>query len=299
MPKQIIVQLASPERYYTKCYHDFIDCKLLNGEEKIIFLALKRFLDIKADNGNVFPTIETIQEITGWGNQKVVKYIKSLCRKGVVKKIRQGLSKPNIYIIADYPTMWESETVEDMAAVVQNDGRKPMTAAEHIAELERMGYIVNLREKEKEPVSGSRKTTDTDPKYTSCLANKQDNTSACKSQAGRYDLEEIKELYGYNDLAIQYPDKQADLDIVMDILFDTLNTEKEKIRISGEDKPAEVVIARLLKLLPEDLIFTIDQFHGQRQRIKNVKAYVLTILYNSHGQNRLDLMNLGHHNGDF
>ena len=64
--EKIIVQLASPERYFTKCYHDFIDCRLLNGEEKIVFLALKRFLDVKKDNGDVFPTIETIQEIPGW-----------------------------------------------------------------------------------------------------------------------------------------------------------------------------------------------------------------------------------------
>ena len=297
MSKQIIVQLATPERYYTKCYHDFIDCKLLNGEEKIIFLSLKRFMDVKADNGNVFPTIEAIQEITGWGNQKVVKYIKSLCKKGAVKKIRQGLSKPNIYVIADYSTMWESETVEDLAAVVQNEGRKPMTAAEHIAELERMGYKVNLT-KENESASGSWQTTDADPQKA-YLFTEKDNTGAATSQARKYDLEQIKTIYGYGSLVNRYPDKQADLDIVIDILFDTLNTEKEKIRISGEDKPAEVVVARQLKLLPEDLIFTIDQFHGQRQRIKNVKAYVLTILYNSHGQNRLDLMNLGHSNGDF
>ena len=57
MGKEIIVQLAKPERYYTKCYHDFMDCSLLNGEEKIVFLALKRFLDVNMDIGNVFTTI--------------------------------------------------------------------------------------------------------------------------------------------------------------------------------------------------------------------------------------------------
>ena len=33
--------------------------------------------------------------------------------------------------------------------------------------------------------------------------------------------------------------------------------------------------------------------------IKNVKSYLLTILYNSREQNHLNIMNLGHHNGDF
>ena len=159
MGKKIIVQLANPERYFTKCYHDFMDCNLLTGEEKIIFLALKRFLDVKVDDGNVYPSIETIQEITNWGNQKVIKYINSLVKKGIVKKIRQGLSKPNIYILSDYPTMWNCDNLEDMAAVADNKGVKPLTPAEHIAELERMGYKVEI--KEKGLVSDSDQTTDT------------------------------------------------------------------------------------------------------------------------------------------
>ena len=75
MKSEFIVQLANPERMYGKYYFDFMDSKLLNGEEKIIFLALKRFLDVKLDNGKVFPSIEAIQEITGWGKQKIIKYI--------------------------------------------------------------------------------------------------------------------------------------------------------------------------------------------------------------------------------
>lgn len=296
MGKEIIVQLASPERYYTKCYHDFMDCNLLNGEEKIVFLALKRFLDVKSEQGKVFPTIETIQDMTGWGNQKVVKYIKSLVKKGVVKKIRQGLSKPNIYILADYPTMWTCDTVEDMAAVADNQGMKPLTPAEHIAELERMGYTVQI--KEKGLASDTDQSTDTSTmNYNSSMGN--DSTKGAKSQAERYTMEDIKALYEYDSLIIQYPDKQTDIDIVFDILYDTLNSTKQTIRIGGEDKPTMVVIGKLMKLQPDDLIYSIDVYHQQDQRIKNVKGYLLTIIYNAKEQNYLDLMNEGHFNHDF
>lgn len=185
MGKEIIVQLAKPERYYTKCYHDFMDCSLLNGEEKIVFLALKRFLDVKMDNGNVFPTIETIQEMTGWGNQKVVKYIKNLMKKGIVKKVRQGLSKPNIYILADYSTMWACESVEEMAAVVDNQGVKSLTPAEHIAELKRMGYTVQIKEKEleTEPTKAQNQAP-----FHKNLSKKQNTTEKLKSQAERYTM---------------------------------------------------------------------------------------------------------------
>lgn len=296
MEEKIIVQIASPERYYTKCYHDFMDCKLLNGEEKIIFLALKRFLNVKLDNGNVFPTIETIQEMTGWGNQKVVKYIKSLVKKGIVKKFRQGLSKPNIYILADYSTMWTCDNAEDMAAVADNHGIKPLTPAEHIAELERMGYTVQIKEKglETEPTKAQNQA-----QFNQNLSKEQNTTDQLESQAERYTLKDIKALYEYENLTIQYPDKLTDIDIVFDILYETLNTTRQTIRIGGEDKPQMVIIGKLMKLQPDDLIYSIDVFHKQDQRIKNVKSYLLTILFHSREQNYLDLMNLGHHNHDF
>lgn len=293
--EKIIVQLASPERYFTKCYHDFMDCTLLNGEEKIVFLALKRFLDVKSEQGKVFPTIETIQDMTGWGNQKVVKYIKSLVKKGVVKKIRQGLSKPNIYILADYSTMWTCDSVEDMAEVADNKGVKPLTPAEHIAELERMGYKVEIKEKElaSEPTKAHKQALDNQ------ISKEQNTTDKPKSQAERYTMEDIRALYEYDSLIIQYPDKQTDIDIVFDILYDTLNSTKPTIRIGGEDKPTMVVISKLMKLQPDDLIYSIDKYHQQDQRITNVKGYLLTILYGSREQQHLDIMNLGHTNHDF
>lgn len=112
-------------------------------------------------------------------------------------------------------------------------------------------------------------------------------------------MEDIKELYEYESLIIQYPEKQTDIDIVFDILYDTLNTQKKTVRVNGEDKPRMVVIGKLMKLQPSDLVYSVDKYHEQTERIKNVKAYLLTILYHAREQAHLDLMNLGHHNGDF
>lgn len=143
--ERIIVHPTSPERLFTECYHDFMDCKLLNGEEKIIFLALKRFLDVKSDSGEVCPTIDTLCQITKWGKQKVINVINSLVKKNVVKKVRRGLAKSNLYIIADYKEVWAAKNTEEVKEIVENDGSKPMTAEEHIAELKKMGYDVEVK----------------------------------------------------------------------------------------------------------------------------------------------------------
>ena len=294
--KEILVRLASPERYFTRCYHDFIDCNLLNGEEKIVFLALKRFLDVKSDSGNVFPTIETIQNITGWGNQKVIKYINSLRKKGIVKKIRQGLNKPNIYILSDYPSMWTADNIEDMKRVADNNGVTNLTLEEHVAELERMGYTVQI--KEKGLVSDTDQSTETSSiSYTS--SKKNDNTTSPKSQEERYTMQDVKALFDYEILITDHQEHEADLNVVFDILYEVLNSTKPTIRVSGEDKPQAVVAGKLMKLTSYDIEYAINQFHKQNKEIKNTRAYLLTILYHAREQSYLDLMNLGHKNGDF
>ena len=294
--ERIVVQLASPERKYVKVYHDFLDNSFLTAEEQIIFITLKSYVDFKEDSGEAFPSMETICKRAKMSEKRARKNINALIKKGIVKKVQRGLTKTNIYTLSDYATMWACDNVEDVAAVAQNEGVKPLTPEEHIAELERMGYKVTIKEKglESEPTKAQTQA----PKQNTFSTDK-DSTAGAKSQAERYTMHDIKTLYNYGSLVAMYPDKQTDIDIVFEILYETLNSTKQTIRIGKEDKPIMVVIGKLMKLQPDDLIYSIEKYHEQTERIKNVKGYLLTILYNSREQNHLDLMNLGHHNGDF
>lgn len=294
--EKIIVQLASPERKYVKVYHDFLDNSFLTTEEQMIFIVLKSYVDFKEDSGEAYPSMETICKRAKMSEKRARKNINALIKKGIAKKVQRGLTKTNLYTLSDYATMWTCDNVEDVAAVADNQGVKPLTPAEHIAELERMGYTVQIREKglDTEPTKAQHQALDNQN-----FSKEQNTTDKQKSQAERYTMEDIRALYEYDSLIIQYPDKQTDIDIVFDILYDTLNSTKPTIRIGGEGKPTMVVIGKLMKLQPDDLIYSIDKYHEQTERIKNVKAYLLTVLYGSREQQHLDIMNLGHHNGDF
>ena len=294
--EKIIVQLASPERKYVKVYHDFLDNSFLTTEEQMIFIVLKSYVDFKKDSGEVYPSMETICKRAKMSEKRARKNINALIKKGIAKKVQRGLTKTNLYTLSDYATMWTCDNVEDVAAVADNQGVKPLTPAEHIAELERMGYTVQIKEKglDTEPTKAQHQALDNQN-----FSKEQNTTDKSKSQAERYTMEDIRALYEYDSLIIQYPDKQTDIDIVFDILYDTLNSTKPTIRIGGEGKPTMVVIGKLMKLQPDDLVYSIDKYHEQTERIKNVKAYLLTVLYGSREQQHLDIMNLGHHNGDF
>ena len=110
----------------------------------------------------------------------------------------------------------------------------------------------------------------------------------------QYPMGYLKELYKANDLILMGV-SDADVEMVMDILYDAVNTTKKTIRVNREDKPSEVVRSRLLKLQCMDIMYAIDQYHKQTTEIRYQKAYMLSILYDARGQGHLDYSNQVQH----
>ena len=291
--EKIIVQLDSPERKYVKVYHDFLDNSFLTTEEQMIFIVLKSYVDFKEDSGEAYPSMETICKRTKMSEKRARKNINALIKKGIIKKVQRGLTKTNLYTLSDYVTMWTCDNVEDVAVVADNRGVKPLTPAEHIAELERMGYTVQI--KEKEPTSAPTKVTDVSTQ--SKFFSQPDNTTDFQESQDleKYTLNQIKELFSYEAMIHDYPDEQEHIDSVMDILHTTLNTSKKTIRIAGTDKPTMIVIGKLMKLNNESIMYAIKKFKEQTERIKNPTSYMLTILYMAPEQFHLDITNQVQH----
>mgnify|MGYP002509906588 CR=1 FL=1 len=286
------IKSATDQRKFIIIYHDFLESNLLTSHEKMVFIALKKFAD---SNNQCFPSLKKLANITQISKRKIQDILKSLEQKHVIgiesRSRTDGGDTSNLYTLYDFKELWNAGSSEEVAAVIDGIKEKHM-----IEILTAKGYCIT---KEKETTSAPTKVTDVDSNKNSSDINK-DNTKESKSQElERYTMMDIKVLYEYDSLIIQYPAKQTDIDIIFDILYDTLNSTKQTIRISGENKPSMIVIGKLMKLQPDDLIYSIDKYHEQTNRIKNVKGYLLTMLYNSREQQHLDVMNLGHYNGDF
>lgn len=287
--KKIIVQLAIPERKYVKVYHDFLDNSFLSVEEQMVFIALKSYVDFKEDSGEVFPSIATLCKRAKMSKPRTTKAIKGLIEKGIVKKVQRGLTKTNIYTLSDYTTMWTCDNVKDAAAIANNQDVKSLTATEHIEELERMGYKVQI--KEKKPTPAPTKVTDVSTQLNNLDVNKNNTVETGSQDLERYTLDQIKQLFDYDIMIQNNPYRKQDIDSVMTILHTAMNTNKSTIRINGQDKPAMSVIAKLMKLNKESIMYAIGKFSEQTDRIKNTSAYMLTILYNAQEQYFLDSKN--------
>lgn len=64
-------------------------------------------------------------------------------------------------------------------------------------------------------------------------------------------------------------------------IVDMVCTTKETVRISGDDKPAEVVRSRFLKLDSENIRFVVSCMKENTTKIKNIRQYLLATLYNA------------------
>lgn len=106
-----------------------------------------------------------------------------------------------------------------------------------------------------------------------------------------YPLEWVRNRYDYSSLCVMKPEFQQDIDCVINLLYDTLNTTRKTIRVMGEEKPKDVVNARLLKLDSMDLLYAIEQYQSQTTRIRHQQSYLLTVLYQAKGQSHLDIGN--------
>ncbi len=90
----------------------------------------------------------------------------------------------------------------------------------------------------------------------------------------------IKENIAYNILIMDYVNHD-DIDEIVEIMLDTVCSTKPFIRVEGEDRPANVVKARLLKLDSEHIRYVLGCLSENTTKVRNIKQYLLAVLYNA------------------
>ena len=265
-------------------YHDFLESDLLTSHEKMVFIALKKFAD---SNNQCFPSLKKLADVTRISKRKIQDTLKSLEQKhiiGIESRLRaDGGDTSNLYTLYDFKELWNAGSSEEMAAVVNEYEEMKL-----VSELRSRGYTVT---KEKELASEPTKAHTQAPQFKQFNIVNTTTNSGESQDLERYTLDQIKQLFDYDIMIQDNQYRQQDIDSVMNILYTTMNTTKATIRIAGEDKPSMVVIGKLMKLHKESIMYAIEKFSEQTERIKNPTSYMLTILYNAPEQFNLDIQN--------
>lgn len=134
---------------FTILHNEFIETEILSGNEKLVFMAIKRHLGNQRKTAS--PSLATIAKYSRLSKRTVQRTLKELEVKGIIKiEHEQTKTKGNIsnaYTVYDYKAIWTAGSHAEVKQVIQQEQER-----EAIELLKSIGYTVS---KEKGPVSGS------------------------------------------------------------------------------------------------------------------------------------------------
>ena len=70
---------------------------------------------------------------------------------------------------------------------------------------------------------------------------------------------------------------------LLELMLETVCSTKKTIRVDGEDKPAEIVKSRIMKLNQSHIEYAMETLSKNTTDVRNIKGYLLTTLYNAPG----------------
>ena len=268
----------------------------LSSDAKVLYgLMLDRMaLSIRnnwVDNeGKVYIifTLEQVMEYMNCGKDKGVKILAELDTDkgiGLIERVKRGLGKPTIIYVKSF--VYRKEKVLDSA---ENDNRSQEVGKAEVKSSEK-------------PKSGSRKNRSaevwkTDPNNTYINKNNRSNTDSINPSGKMQEnwtenwMDAMDVIQAYTDIVktnIDYDiliqgcrtgDREY-IDEIVELLVETISIDRETVMISGAEYPYQFVKNKLLKLNYSHIQYVLECLHDTTTKVRNVKAYLLTCLFNA------------------
>ena len=102
-----------------------------------------------------------------------------------------------------------------------------------------------------------------------------------RNDAYRVYEEIIKDNIEYDILLQDMKFDHDRLNEIVDIILETVCTSRKKIRIAGDDYPAELVKSKFMKLDGEHIRFVLDCMRENTTKIRSIKQYLKAALFNA------------------
>ena len=113
-----------------------------------------------------------------------------------------------------------------------------------------------------------------------CLPERKGRDAMSLTEIESY-RELIQENIGYEYLCQQYETYREDLDEIVELIVETVCAKRKTTRIAGSDFLHEIVRSRFLKLDNSHIEFVMDCLQKNTTEIRNMKQYLLTVLFNA------------------
>ena len=277
--------------------------KSLSCEAKVLYgLMLDRMsLSIKnrwfdeEDRVYIIFTVEEIAELLNCGTQKAVKLMKELDDNqgiGLIEKKRLGLGKPNVIYVKNF-ILKETQNSENHNSRIVKTTNQELPESQFKNDENHTSRIVEITTQEV-PNSQSNNTDINNTDFNETDFNEIDSIQSYLSpSAGEVrpvGEDVIERMETYRALIQENIDyecfldrrEKEDVDELIELMVEILMMPDDSVvRIGGADKPVSVVKSRFLKLTYSHIEYVLFSLHRNTSKVANIRAYLLTTLYNS------------------
>ncbi len=207
---------------------------------------------------------------------KLLHELESKCR--LIERKRQGLGKPNLIYVKNFVDKVADNPVDNTSGSTTSSPESRFQNREN----HDSGAVKITDQESLKSRSNNTDKNDTDSfPFTSFRRDHGRETKGNEAALREQYRELIAENIAYDALLTDYPYEQDTLEEILELLVDVVCTTKSSVRISGDDKPAEVVRSQFLKLNSEHIRFVVGGLKENAIRIRNMRQYLLATLYNA------------------
>ena len=203
-------------------------------------------------------TIEDVKRTLRCADNKATRLLRELEEFGLIERKRRGQGKPCLVYVKNFSAESSKERVKNR----DND--------------DSCGSKIACQD----PVKSrgiKKKENKTEMNNTNPILS--DESEKMKNR------ELLEEYFSHSleiDLLLRLcPDDEDTLYQIVNLLVDTCATNRKLLHIAGDDKPAEVVRSRFMKLNADHIRFVLKCLAENSSPIRNMKQYLLASLYNA------------------
>ena len=238
------------------------DAKVLYGLmlDRMQLSTRNRWLD---DKGRVYIyySVKQIMAALSVSNKTVTKLLSELESVHLITREKDGFSRPDrIYVMNFLREMYK----------VHHERSKNYTSSD-VDSTPREMYFLH---------TNNTDINNTDISDTESIVSIGKDGCDAMDEYNAYESL-IRKNIEFDNLVIDDPFNRDILEEIVSIMTDVMITKSGTVRISGDEKPVEVVKSRLMKLKSSHIIYVLQGLKDNPVKVRNIKAYLLASLYNA------------------
>lgn len=277
----------------------------ISSDAKLLYALLLNRVSLSQKNGwvdenkrvYIYFSVREIMNELNICSEKCTKIMSELDEKkgcGLIQRKRQGQGRPSrIYVMKFTSQNIENDNSLNTNADTENDeecpqrltlqksGKSNFKTFENRISKNSESETFDFRKSKCNNIKDNKEIIDNECSNTyPILSHREDSGKTNAAKERRLYFEIVRDNIEYSILSARHG--QEDVDGIVEIMVDAICSKKDFLTISCDEIPQEFVKSRLLKLNSEHIEYVIEGLKNNTTKIRNIKSYILTALYNSY-----------------